>query len=249
MHNIRRVIAFTLAEVLIVLGIIGVVAEMTIPTLISNVDDQVAVVALKKEASVLQQAITTINVDYVGIENWTSQSNLNNALSEVNSILTQYLKVSKNCGTGSGCFPPYYRLLSSKLSTQIDYNAAPQFSKMVLADGSILFFGIGNYSTRWNEIDFFVDVNGFKGPNRWGYDTFRFQVYSDYLGSAWGYKPQILYPWGWPPIDTPLNQQCSSITTDSDIGFGDSCTSWAYYKGNLDYKYVDDLNWSTKTHK
>ena len=40
--------AFTLAEVLIVLGIVGIVAECTIPTLVMNFEDQVATTKLKK---------------------------------------------------------------------------------------------------------------------------------------------------------------------------------------------------------
>src|SRR5574344_1675094 len=40
--------AFTLAEILIVLGIIGIIAEMTIPTLMENVQKQEYVTALKK---------------------------------------------------------------------------------------------------------------------------------------------------------------------------------------------------------
>ena len=41
-------LAFTLAEVLITLGIIGIVAEMTIPTLMNNVQDQAFKAAWKK---------------------------------------------------------------------------------------------------------------------------------------------------------------------------------------------------------
>src|SRR5574344_1550319 len=47
MKNICRN-AFTLAEVLIVLSIIGIVAEMTIPTLKAKIDKQVYVTQLKK---------------------------------------------------------------------------------------------------------------------------------------------------------------------------------------------------------
>ena len=48
--------AFTLAEVLITLGIIGVVAAMTLPVLISNHRKQVYVTQLKKSVSTLEQA-------------------------------------------------------------------------------------------------------------------------------------------------------------------------------------------------
>ena len=51
--NNSRKIAFTLAEVLITLGIIGVVAALTLPTLISNYKKQTYVTGLQKAYSVL----------------------------------------------------------------------------------------------------------------------------------------------------------------------------------------------------
>lgn len=47
---------FTLAEVLITLGVIGVVAAMTLPAVINNVENRVNINKLKKEYSVFQQA-------------------------------------------------------------------------------------------------------------------------------------------------------------------------------------------------
>ena len=53
----RRKIAFTLAEVLITLGIIGVVAALTLPSVIQNYKKQVTVTQLKKAYSVLGQVV------------------------------------------------------------------------------------------------------------------------------------------------------------------------------------------------
>ncbi len=58
--------AFTLAEVLITLGIIGVVAAMTIPTLMKNTQDTELKTAWKKEYSVLSQAFLEIATDNGG---------------------------------------------------------------------------------------------------------------------------------------------------------------------------------------
>lgn len=46
--------AFTLAETLITIGLIGVVAAMTLPTVISTFQDKIAVARLKKAYSVLE---------------------------------------------------------------------------------------------------------------------------------------------------------------------------------------------------
>jgi len=57
-NDMRKKVAFTLAEVLITLGIIGVVAAMTLPTLIQNYQKRVYVTQLKKSVSVLSQGFT-----------------------------------------------------------------------------------------------------------------------------------------------------------------------------------------------
>ena len=56
--------AFTLAEVLITLGIIGVVAAMTLPSLIQRNNNKVVETRLKKFYSAINQAIMMAEVDY-----------------------------------------------------------------------------------------------------------------------------------------------------------------------------------------
>ena len=63
-HNIRRV-AFTLAEVLITLGIIGVVAAMTIPTLIHKFQNKALETQYKKAVSIVSQVILKAKADIV----------------------------------------------------------------------------------------------------------------------------------------------------------------------------------------
>ena len=60
---LNKNLAFTLAEVLITLGIIGIVAAMTIPTLIANYQKQQTVSKLKKFYSTINQAIKLSEVD------------------------------------------------------------------------------------------------------------------------------------------------------------------------------------------
>ena len=65
-----RKIAFTLAEVLITLGIIGVVAAMTVPTLMANHRKKVVETKLEKIYSVMNQAINLTNAEYGDVTNW-----------------------------------------------------------------------------------------------------------------------------------------------------------------------------------
>ena len=62
--------AFTLAEVLITLGIIGVVAAMTMPTLIQKNNNKVVETRLMKFYSTINQAIKMAEVDYGDKKYW-----------------------------------------------------------------------------------------------------------------------------------------------------------------------------------
>ena len=56
MKNVRQKTAFTLAEVLITLGIIGIVAALTLPNLIANYKNKIIAKQLQKTYSTLSQA-------------------------------------------------------------------------------------------------------------------------------------------------------------------------------------------------
>lgn len=89
--------AFTLAEVLITLGIIGIVAEMTVPVLYNNVQKQTTLIRLKKEYSTINQAIRLSEVDN-GMQNtWTygAWSNGSDTLTWFNTYLAPYMKYTK----------------------------------------------------------------------------------------------------------------------------------------------------------
>ena len=59
----KKLNAFTLAEVLITLGIIGVVAAMTLPTLIQNHQKQVYATQLKKSINVFENMLNKMKAD------------------------------------------------------------------------------------------------------------------------------------------------------------------------------------------
>ena len=86
-----KYLAFTLAEVLITLGIIGVVAAMTIPTLISKTQKKEAVTRLKGAYSQIAQAIRMSEADNGDISNWD--------FSDINwfeTYLINYIKYQKD---------------------------------------------------------------------------------------------------------------------------------------------------------
>src|SRR5574344_1380256 len=62
-QNLRKKSAFTLAEVLITLGIIGVVAALTLPSLIENHNKKVWTTALQKQYSIWEQGFQKMKSD------------------------------------------------------------------------------------------------------------------------------------------------------------------------------------------
>lgn len=187
--------AFTLAEVLITLGIIGVVAAMTIPTLMNNVQDYQLKQAWKKNFSVLQQATTSLLQDVSSFKGayttWDHESFKN--------AYVNYLKTIKVC-TGDPAGETTYGFCWSALGVTkaLGGTAIGNISPLgqggagvILQDGSYVLF-VYNDSTCTNQYYagrgeslsnacgwITVDVNGAKGPNVMGKDTFGVWVLSD----------------------------------------------------------------------
>lgn len=61
---------FTLAEVLITLGIIGIVAAMTIPNLIQKINEKRTVSKLIAAQSILSRAIKLAEEEYGTVDGW-----------------------------------------------------------------------------------------------------------------------------------------------------------------------------------
>lgn len=93
--------AFTLAEVLITLGIIGVVAAMTIPTLLAKYQEKQTVTKLKQTYSILSQAIRSVQEDVGTPDDWELSGR--NYSTDDSVLIAQNLlpalKVVQDCGT------------------------------------------------------------------------------------------------------------------------------------------------------
>lgn len=87
--------AFTLAEVLITLGIIGVVAALTMPSLIQSHRKQTTLSKLKKISSVIGQANNLAVVDYGDYRENFAQLNADEALEMFEKYYTPYMKIDK----------------------------------------------------------------------------------------------------------------------------------------------------------
>ncbi len=97
-HN-KRKIAFTLAEVLITLGIIGVVAAMTMPSLIQHYKKQVTVNRLKKAYSEIYQAIKLSEAENGTADTWSFPVSTDNEGCKhvMEDYLLKYFKTVQAC--------------------------------------------------------------------------------------------------------------------------------------------------------
>ena len=101
--------AFTLAETLIVMGIIGVVAALTLPNLNSSTGDKEKVTKVKKIYSNLNDAMGRAIAVYGPYSDWIlGDPNYDEDILRIAGRLMEFMKFSKDCGTNnsgnSSCF-------------------------------------------------------------------------------------------------------------------------------------------------
>lgn len=237
-----------MAEILIIVGIIGVIAETTIPSLINDYQDKVITVSLKKEVSLMQQALNLAFQQDGGMETWYTGSDYAAASDAAGTILAKYLKVTLTSfpGPSNGTLPFFWY---TDFSHNQNYATSNDHTVIQLVDGSIWYiFAVTDTDNTIRSIYFNVDVNGMKPPNRGAYDYFWFIVYSTPYAAAhptWG-RPQVMMPYG--STTGNVSDNCNYTSWNPDRA-GMYCTAWAYYQGNLDYKYVSNLNWNGPFHK
>lgn len=164
---------FTLAEVLITLGIIGVVAALTIPGLMTAYKAHRYRSQFLKSYSIVQQAFRQMEADDV------STDPNSYGLDSYYKTFSHYVKFLADCGTnakGMKSYPQCYTKTSPKAYKAYDgktkaYTEVFDDGQLVLIDGTNLLFENPS-NTR---IFVHVDLNGFLNPpNRWGYDLFTF---------------------------------------------------------------------------
>jgi prepilin-type N-terminal cleavage/methylation domain-containing protein len=170
---------FTLPEVLITLGIIGVVAALTMPALIASYQKQMLKTQFKKVYSVFSQNLqkTTMVDGSTGCYFMASDTNNYTMGADCVSFWEQFAKnlnVVKTCSTGGdslaqGCIPQYTEFGVCGGTSEAGIKKLPAY---VMNDGTILMPYTHNGTDTYLEPTFLFDVNGLKGPNKIGHDLF-----------------------------------------------------------------------------
>lgn len=221
----NKKLAFTLAEVLITLAIVGVVAAITMPLIVANVQKLILKNQLKKVVSNFYSAIQQVKLETtpeIGCYYWEKSpykvkctgkneygtchswvlddghdsplpSDVNGKMGECatfdNVLFNKVFKVIKFCRNNAlvnGCLTDSYRGVDKVKAEQNPDSAQDPNEHMtdlwlktvhpvwVLNDGTII-IRYGDFVGYPAPI-YVVDVNGHKGPNKWGYDIFGLQL-------------------------------------------------------------------------
>ena len=124
-------LAFTLAEVLITLGIIGVVAAMTIPTLMSNYRKKQLETQIKANYSLVQQAIKFAEYDDVSYD-MAIQDGSDASIQEwYDSFLSKHLKVEQFCSNAKVVVGIKRELLKICLAMHQDMNMITELAEIL----------------------------------------------------------------------------------------------------------------------
>ena len=162
--------AFTLAEVLITLGIIGVVAAITIPGLINNYKAARLRAAFLRSYSLIQQAFKQMENDDVSVDpdDYATRT--------FYKTFMTYFSGTTDCGyAGSSCSGlggTTYKNLNNQSITRCVSSKWNIFDdgQFILKDGTLIM--LENANRLWVH----VDINGYNNPpNKAGYDLFTFE--------------------------------------------------------------------------
>lgn len=185
-----RVKAFTLAEVLITLGIVGVVSMMVMPSLMQKYQKRKTISQFKKVYSTMSQGFLKASQDYdlysLG-NNWQNRDEVMETMSKYFQTARKYTTADvKNGGRDSLCFDKNNRIGFPKQHPEIGYRFLHQdkmdygmtspltgHPSLELTNGGVC-IGFSNYGAKRLVM---VDINGNStGPNRLGYDLFYFHI-------------------------------------------------------------------------
>ena len=224
--------SFTLAEVLVTLAVIGVIAALTIPGLIEKGTKKQLAAGAKTAFSLMSNATNQLIADNDG--NLVGNCFVGDAQDEqIANCFAGKLNVIKNCGTGTGCFPDVtYKYLDGN-NNWFNINQHSAFAKIILSNGmSVLFndyngdcsmdYGDGpmNYTCGY----IYVDVNGFNGPNIIGRDMFYIYI-----------TKTCLYLGGGNHISVSSSGSDYSTSCNPDTASGNGCLGRILKEGAMNY--------------
>lgn len=234
----KRLLGFTLAEVLITLGIIGVVAALTLPSVIQNYQKKVTVERLKKSYSTLAQAVQMSVKDNDEVETWDFSLS-------AQEFMDKYIA-------------PYIKDISTRAKNNGDDNNSKEY---IFADGTTIY--AWTFNTTLQQCIFIrlkVDINGDAGPNILGKDVFSFFIFPKKLSfyncgvgdiaqnipkgglypDGYGYTRNTMLNYAWRGCNKRGGKAVDSSGVERNNAGGAFCTALIMYDG---WQIKEDYSW------
>lgn len=227
--TIQHLTAFTLAEVVLVMGVIGIVGILAVTNARKDIDDAEKIAQLRKTYEILSAAFATAVAENGTTNNWSS----NNSFW---GTIKPYLKLSRDCGNGRGCWRDGN---TSKISSLdgVDINNTAAYYKGILTNGASIavstcgsactnqLINTDNNNEYYQYAQVYIDVNGpKKGLHKLGDDIFSFRITKN--GDV---RPYV------PTSNDQKNDNDNNTTIAKCRENGIYCTAWAIKFGNIDY--------------
>ena len=190
--------AFTLAEILITLGIIGVVAALTLPGLITNVQKTIALTQVKRVYAILSATTNMAAVDHGDPSVWDMGTGTGASVARakyfVETYMLPYLKVAEVCENNN---TPNCKYTMRALNGSIYTNGLSNTYRFYLQDGAFVMVWANQATCKkchQKQVTIFYDVNGKKGVNTIGHDVFKLEylIESDKYNDSSFYVGKIL---------------------------------------------------------
>ena len=147
----NRKAAFTLAEVLITLGIIGLVAAMTLPSLVNKYREQEIITRVKKTYTSIAQALELVQANYGTPGDNSSLFAKGRSSAEITKELSKYFNGARYCEAGAnakGCKNLNYKIKYASLlqsgATGAQMTNMTGYPRIVLNNGVVLAIGTKN---------------------------------------------------------------------------------------------------------
>lgn len=260
--------AFTLAEVLITLGTIGVVAAITMPSLIQNYNEKATVKRVQVAYSLLNEAVKRAIVDYGTVDNWCNDGNLghsgyNGCSLILKDILMQYISAYDNCTKGANdlCFAKkYVRYFNSTQYWQPHtWTGQPSF---ITKNGISVNIDASNgdgYAGYWCRLSTNDVLDNSTNNINLGYWRYMSNcgVFMIDINGLKGPNVDgkdlfafILFKDGLVPKGRNFDHSQHNFENNCKDGNPKTlgaCTAWVLQNQNLDYLHCNDLDWNTKT--
>ena len=216
--------AFTLAEVLLVVAIIGITAAIALPNLSQGVDEDKYIMLTKTTYNELDTAFARMltNKSIAEIIDDAGATTSAAGTKAIVDELSKYIKMGTNCGNEiTKCHnssKKYVEYDGSSIEDKTFGESLSNAAAFTLPSGAVVVvYDPSNINHGFNV---YFDVDGVKGPSKKGVDIFDVKIVDDGIDVV------------------TINGE--NLSPDY------SALSWVLSIGNMDYLHCNDLNWSTK---